>query len=1070
MNRKISIIAIVILTLITSVTMTYGEAFIFDYSGQDLKTGYRTIDGMLEFYEGKLIDTKDLNGQSDIVPQIVDFPKGISEKLRQVDGHSDFNGTLRFVLKLDRELLDEYVTLAVRLPSDDVTIFINGNRIYDSVGERMLQSDGRYVRQHHAVFKVDDVTNDCIIHFKGMDRRFSSLMGIHVGNYGSIERGMNQQFLTELIYYFAVVMLMLLTLIVTMFRVGRKFAWKTVMPATIIFMMVLLKTLPIESDMMFWYIAELYPDLMFRLKNAGLILSLPIMVILLDLLDDRLIEPRILGFMWPLFWLNNAIILLANSGQLGWIALISICTELILMVYFTIRIGTAAEEVKDKNVFILLVSDVVIQSSFLLGFIHIQLDGRYIYLLLAIQLFVTIRSLFSKMSIAMERAKEAIDGHAGMTEDVLVVQEDHREPILSNEPEVSIGKQSSNVFPWERVIDASRSMVLIADHKGIIRFATDDMKSLFIEYEKVIGLYASELLFGDHGDGARYLNKIIIKMNQLVNLNELDPYISLLPDQLKISGKVFKTLCVPVRLDDGTANLVISVTDVTEWKHLESALKELEAARDMIRRVFPEQIIFRRVVDDFLRFVRIEIKDDEGIQTQWKTGHIIFRLRIFKGLFSYFKMMESARMIQNVIMELSESAGSERSMVGIGMLDESIVMKDLDRIRQFLGHAFDDFGRYITLHKDDLMEVAKQWNVDASAVDSMDRSIGVVEKLGRKRISTLQSFIELFIQAQGVQYGRRLKRVDVQLQDIRVGEKQYHDICYTLVNGIINAFDHGGDRMEGLSVSIDKVQDLSGGWIRIRIIDDGEGIDEGDLRSRIYSEKVKSFQDIMDMSIEEVMDHLFQPGFSLKHNGDQFVRGFGLSTIRTIASGYGGGSSAFVPETGGFELRVQLPYGETFDFSGRQREVVLKSVGQSVVNLLDYVGMKNHATVKMEMISSGDLMFKVKEFTSIQGLYGSKEVQFILTANTDFIDIVSRVYGAVNHENRSEALQDVANEILNMVIGGAMLLQMEPLEDSRIGMPINLAVEGRIRVKGDEVHMLQFEEGPFEMALLVAFN
>ena len=136
-----------------------------------------------------------------------------------------------------------------------------------------------------------------------------------------------------------------------------------------------------------------------------------------------------------------------------------------------------------------------------------------------------------------------------------------------------------------------------------------------------------------------------------------------------------------------------------------------------------------------------------------------------------------------------------------------------------------------------------------------------------------------------------------------------------LAHLIRNSLDHGletpEDRQRGgkpktgvLSVEVRS----QGGWLIVRVGDDGRGVSNDLIRAAIVRRSLASPENLQQMSDSELSEFLLLPGFSLSERVTEISgRGVGLDAVRAMVYGAGGSLRIHRPEGGGFACEMILP-------------------------------------------------------------------------------------------------------------------------------------------------------------------
>lgn len=158
-------------------------------------------------------------------------------------------------------------------------------------------------------------------------------------------------------------------------------------------------------------------------------------------------------------------------------------------------------------------------------------------------------------------------------------------------------------------------------------------------------------------------------------------------------------------------------------------------------------------------------------------------------------------------------------------------------------------------------------------------------------------------------------RLEVQGADTKVDREVLEKLEISLTHLIQNALDHGleereeraanGKKMEGV-ISLE-ARHVAGG-LSITVQDDGRGIPLDELRRAILSRKLASEEIVAQLDVEELMEFLFLPGFSLKTMVTEISgRGVGLDIVQEMVREMGGRLRVSSEEGRGTRFQMQLP-------------------------------------------------------------------------------------------------------------------------------------------------------------------
>ncbi|MEO1524168.1 MAG: ATP-binding protein [Planctomycetota bacterium] len=206
--------------------------------------------------------------------------------------------------------------------------------------------------------------------------------------------------------------------------------------------------------------------------------------------------------------------------------------------------------------------------------------------------------------------------------------------------------------------------------------------------------------------------------------------------------------------------------------------------------------------------------------------------------------------------------------------------EDLDRLIDQIEHRADHV---------DLLSFASEWKLQPLRVP-----LKRLEKQAERLANQLQKKLRVCIDDGG----------------LSMSEECFAEFWPTMVHLMRNAVDHGIETpAERLATNKSEhgvlllEAGVANGWLELRIIDDGKGIDWEKVRSQAVK------RGIMVDTKERLSDALFADGFSTKEQAAELSgRGVGLSTVREAAEKLGGGISVFSETGRGTTFVIRLPW------------------------------------------------------------------------------------------------------------------------------------------------------------------
>ncbi|WP_243147434.1 hybrid sensor histidine kinase/response regulator, partial [Scytonema sp. UIC 10036] len=167
------------------------------------------------------------------------------------------------------------------------------------------------------------------------------------------------------------------------------------------------------------------------------------------------------------------------------------------------------------------------------------------------------------------------------------------------------------------------------------------------------------------------------------------------------------------------------------------------------------------------------------------------------------------------------------------------------------------------------------------------------------------------------------KQIALQFQgsDTLVDKAVVERLYDPLLHLVRNAFDHGietpskrqkwGKPEKGV-IEIHAYH--QGRYLIVEVQDDGQGLDFEKIRTKAVEERLISSQYAIHLSHEQLIDLLFEPGFSTASTvNDLSGRGMGLDVVRTHLRAIQGTVSVYSEPHRGTMFRLQIPLSLTID-------------------------------------------------------------------------------------------------------------------------------------------------------------
>lgn len=198
-----------------------------------------------------------------------------------------------------------------------------------------------------------------------------------------------------------------------------------------------------------------------------------------------------------------------------------------------------------------------------------------------------------------------------------------------------------------------------------------------------------------------------------------------------------------------------------------------------------------------------------------------------------------------------------------------------------------------------------------SLMDSLQRT---VLEMRMVPVSTLFERFPKLVRDLSRMLGKKV-RLQIEGGDTKLDKVIVEKIAEPMIHLVRNAVDHGiespeererlGKPVEG-TVKIRAYQE--GGSVIIEVSDDGRGIDVGKVKEKALEKGLYTEEELSKMSEEEIMQIVFQPGFSTKDRATELSgRGVGMDVVANTVREFGGEVRLRSQRYAGTTVRLTLP-------------------------------------------------------------------------------------------------------------------------------------------------------------------
>lgn len=407
------------------------------------------------------------------------------------------------------------------------------------------------------------------------------------------------------------------------------------------------------------------------------------------------------------------------------------------------------------------------------------------------------------------------------------------------------------------------------------------------------GQAADELLFPEHTVQRKLMRDCVADA-----LAETDPqrkamFLSLIPSELQLQDKVLKAEFIPIE-----SGIMTVLSDVTAERKLAQKVEQEARHIEMILAAVTDGADFFATVDEFRAFA-------QAGAAPWKTqgNAALYRaIHTFKGSFNQFGFYHVPGALHSVEAALQTMLGATREVKVDDAAASEIVFanhwlalleQDLSTIDETLGEDFLKRRGVVTLSP----EQAKRFEQLALEFLKMPHLTAhhrtVATELTLLRSISLRKELTEFnrlVQQVANRLEKEVTPLVVDRTDVQIDPDEFGPFLRSLGHVFRNAVDHGiedpetrfaaGKNEAGtISCQISRVDDS----VVVAISDDGAGIDEATLRSRVVALKAANAAEW------SLSDLVFADGISSREDATELSgRGIGMAAVRSEVTRLGG--------------------------------------------------------------------------------------------------------------------------------------------------------------------------------------
>lgn len=422
------------------------------------------------------------------------------------------------------------------------------------------------------------------------------------------------------------------------------------------------------------------------------------------------------------------------------------------------------------------------------------------------------------------------------------------------------------------------------------------------ELEDITGCDISELLFVQDKQNKELFCDGIRRVLQSDDEDTKELFLSLLPKEQKICGKIVK---IKYKLLEAN-NFMLVLDDITATKALEENLQKQEQIQKMLLSVAINQNEFLDLKLDFENFIKNTPKQEKTLQRE---------LHTFKGIFAQKEMVYIVKGIHDSETRIREK-DKDFDIVFEQHNLEKIFQKDLDIISKHLG--------------EDFLNAKKSLKIEKQAIKNLEKKIALIDSplakeiladMERLRYQSFASMLNLYIlhvKRSAEKFEKYVYPMEIKGDENILVSPKIKPFINSLVHLFNNCIDHGieypdarvdsgKDAMGTISCEFQKINSI----LRFEISDDGSGIDIKKLTKSAINKGIKSQEECDAMSEDEKLYLMFEDELSTKDKTTMTSgRGEGMSALKEELDKIGGTLKIKNSRGKGVKFAFTLPLGD----------------------------------------------------------------------------------------------------------------------------------------------------------------
>ena len=394
--------------------------------------------------------------------------------------------------------------------------------------------------------------------------------------------------------------------------------------------------------------------------------------------------------------------------------------------------------------------------------------------------------------------------------------------------------------------------------------------------------------------------------------------LSMIPSKCRLNNEKIITFDYTIIRDkeDAPEKIIVQAKDITEEEKERQKSEELQRESQKLINILRNKESFSNFVTDFRKLIE-EIKS-VGMEDTVVAKRILHTLKGNSALFGLTEVAHTIHDIETQAADLENDAITENIPKYCEAIEGKLVT-------------------FLETHNDILQigygEQVEKFVIDSNVLSSLyeiseelpaEQQQNLKETLDLIKMRPISFFTALFENTVKKVASLGAKKIHFQLSglDLKVDVERLESLFQNLIHALRNSCDHGietpderlaAGKPEVGTVQMSFVRDEAVG-MHIQIKDDGKGIDPSSVRRKAVAMKVKSEDEVAQLSDDEAIELIFCDGISTAQEvSDISGRGVGMSALKERVEELGGHIKTTTEVSKGTTFDIVIPDNKNED-------------------------------------------------------------------------------------------------------------------------------------------------------------